>query len=112
MRKLIFLSCLAVSACASADDSSVRAMLQAKYDAVNAAMAAGDMRAIGTVCNQERFIATDVQKRHQSFAQFLKALGQKAPQKFEIKTLVESADTLNGMAKAALRITSIQVVLE
>jgi hypothetical protein len=110
MRKLLLLTCLAVSAFACADDPSVRAMLQAKYDTVDAAMNSGKMHAIADLADPSRFMATDIQKKHQTLLQFLKGLDQKKG--VQIKTTVESADTLNGEAKAALRITYTQTVTE
>lgn len=110
MKKLLLLSCLAVSAFACADDPSTRSMLQAKYDAIDAAMNAGNMRQIASYTDASRFVATDVQKKRQTLLQFLKGLDQKKG--IQIKTTVESADTLDGEAKAALRITFTQTVTE
>src|SRR4051812_21681241 len=107
MRKLLLLSCLAASVFASADDADMRAMLQAKYTAVDASMNEGDLRALGKVCDQGTFVALDIQKKRTSLPQMLNALDQK--KNLQIKTSVESADTLAGMAKAALRITTTQV---
>jgi hypothetical protein len=112
MRKLLLLSCLAVSAFGVADEPAIRVALQAKYDSVDTAMAAGDMHSIANFCDSSKFVALDVQKQSRSLNQLLNQLDQKKGQKLSIKTTVESADTLAGMAKAALRISSTQTVTE
>ena len=108
MQKLLVLCCLASAAFASADDPSLRAMFQTKYQAFDAAIKAGDSQSIAGICS-EKFVATDVKKQHQNLAQYLKNL---APKNSEIKTQVDSADTLGGMAKTALRITSARTATE
>src|SRR5579862_480303 len=101
MKKLLALTCLAFTAFAAADDPSLRAAFQSKYDSVNSAIKAGDLHAVAGLCDSRKFVATDIQKQHQSLGQFLKGFDQKG---LEVSTHVESADTLNGMAKTALRV--------
>src|SRR5882757_8919512 len=102
MRKLLILSCLVATAFAAADDPSMRLMFQSKYDGVDAAMNHGDMHSFAYLCDQGKFAALDVQKNRQSLSQVLRGFEQKKG--LEIKTAVESADTLQGMAKTALRV--------
>ncbi|HVT10974.1 MAG TPA: hypothetical protein VHE55_01800 [Fimbriimonadaceae bacterium] len=105
MKRLLLLAGLAACVFASADDPYMRAKFQAKYDAADAALQSGDKTAFIGMCDASRFIATDIQKQHQTFAQFLKWLGPR-------KTVVESADTLADQAKTALKITFAKVVTE
>lgn len=112
MKKLLFLTCLAAACLANADESSVREMLQTKYDIVDAAMANGEMRTIQNFCDPSKFVALDIQKQKRSLSQYLSLLEMKKAPKMQVKTTVESADTLAGVAKAALRISCTQVVQE
>ena len=109
MHKLLVLCCLASATFASADDPSLRAMFQTKYQVFDAAIKAGDGQSIANICNAGRFVATDVRKQHQNLTQYLKSLALNGS---EVKTQVESADTLGGMAKTALRITSSRTTTE
>jgi hypothetical protein len=110
MRKLLVLSCLFATAFAGADDPSMRAEFQGKYDAVDASINGGDMHAIAPLCDSGRFVALNIQKQRQTLDQVFAGLDQKKG--LQIKTVVESADTLDTMAKTALRITSTQIVTE
>lgn len=105
MKKFLVLACLAACAFAAADDPSMCARFQAKYDLSDSALQSGDRAAFVGLCDSARFTATDIGKHHQTLAQFLKTLGPR-------KTVVESADTLGEQAKTALRITSTKVVTE
>src|SRR5262249_34210312 len=95
---------------AHADDPAMRETFQAKYKIVDTSINGGDMRGIESMCDSGRFVALNIQKQKQSLAQVLKGL--EAKKGMQIKTVVESADTLDGMAKTALRITSTQMVRE
>lgn len=105
MKRFLVLACLAACAFASADDPSMRARFQAKYDLSDAALQSGNRAPFAGLCDSARFTATDIGKYHQTLPQFLKSLGPR-------KTVVESADTLGEQAKTALRITSTKVVTE
>lgn len=112
MKIWIVLGCIAaVIASACADDPSVRAELQAKYDRIDAEANAGDLAAFRKVASSS-YVSIDIQKHSTKLSEVVRLLNLKKPQKFETKTVVESADTLDGKAKAALRITTTQTVLE
>lgn len=112
MRIWIVMGCLAAAITgAHGDDAGIRESLQAKYDRIDAEANAGDLAAFRKFA-VSGYVATDIQKHSTKLSELVRLLNLKRPQKYEIKTVVESADTLNGEAKTALRITIKQVVLE
>lgn len=110
MKYLLLSLCICCCAFASADDPDIRSALQAKYDAVDSGMNAGNMRALANFCDSSKFTCTNIQKQRQSLSEFLGPFAHKG--QTQLKTVVESADTLNGMAKAALRISITQTATE
>jgi hypothetical protein len=101
----------ATIASVSADDAGIRAELQAKYDKIDSEMNAGDLAAFRKLAGSS-YVYLDIQKHSTKLAELVRVLNLKRPQKFETRTIVESADTLDGKAKAALRITIKQTVIE
>lgn len=112
MKKLLVLSLLCVCAAAFGDDPVIRAALQDKYNAIDSSMRDGDLHAIARVCDPVRFVSVDLHNGRQNLGQVIKAIDSKATKRFESKTHVDSADALNGIAKASVRIVSTQVVIE
>lgn len=111
MKNWFAFACLALTAFGFADDASLRSEFQAKYDQIDAAMSAGDLAAFRKMAGSS-FVATDIQKRTSSLGEVVRQLTAKKTQKVQNKTRVESADTLDGKAKTALRIHSVQVLIE
>lgn len=106
------LLCVAVATGAmTLDNPDVRVRLQGKYDAVDAAMNSGNRRALAKFASPNSFVATDLQKRTSNLTRYLNQ-SDKAYRNFRIDTVVESADTLNGKAKAALSIQSSYTLIE
>lgn len=112
MKSFLVLGCLLAVAICTADDPNVRASLQAKYNSVDASRKDGDTHAIARVCDPARYVVLDLHKGRMNLAQLLKALDQKQIKRLEIRTRVESADSLNGTAKASVRIASTEVMTE
>ena len=111
MKNWCVLACLALATVGLADDAGLRSEFQAMYDQLDAQMSAGDLAAFRKVAGSS-FVATDISKRTTSLSEVVRQLASKKAQKVQVKTRVESADTLDGKAKTALKVHSVQVLIE